>query len=131
MTHNRRGFFGRLAALFAAPVVGKLEPITDELDGYTDGGTEVVEFESELWPNDDTKTTHCPYIFKDVPCRYTGQANNCDKTFRTCRGLDNAQNFGGFPLMPNEPRRGGDFPMLSPKQAYEQARGAINQLRHD
>lgn len=43
--------------------------------------------------------------FKGTECQYTGTVTECDRTYDTCVGLGNEDNFGGFPFLPDMVRR--------------------------
>jgi hypothetical protein len=48
------------------------------------------------------KEWDCPYLFKDVNCKYQGPEQFCGKTFECCRALGNEHRFGGRPQRPGE-----------------------------
>lgn len=43
---------------------------------------------------------YCPFKFKSVECGYKGYAQNCNKTLKRCRELNNSVRFGGEPTIP-------------------------------
>lgn len=43
---------------------------------------------------------YCPFKFKSVECGYNGHAQNCNKTLKRCRELNNSVRFGGEPTIP-------------------------------
>ncbi len=45
-------------------------------------------------------STKCSVLFKGKACQYTGAVETCDRTYNTCKGLNNQANYGGFLSIP-------------------------------
>lgn len=95
MSSSRRGFFARLAALVAAPIVGKTEAQLTAL-GWPPATIDAVKngYDWASCRTDPEREMRCTLVFKSTECGYLGTADSCDKTFADCK---NRNAFLGFP----------------------------------
>lgn len=56
--------------------------------------------QSKRFPPIRVMKDYCPFKFKGVECGYKGRENQCNKTLKRCRELNNSVRFGGEPTIP-------------------------------